>query len=158
MIDRTSRDKLAETLRKYVSGRVTNDMLDDLEINNEDFGVKAIKEASWFLYDDLYEHKAVEKNRIEKEDRHEVSKWILFLQSDEEYLWPKPSIFKSFVSMLTLGLYKSDASNDGDKEAWPFFKNENLKNALANPKLFAGKAHNKTQEITGSRAEHPLVM
>ena len=146
MIDRISRDKLAETLRQYVSGRITNDTLDDLNINNEDFGVKAIKDASWFLYDDMYEHKAVGRNQIKKENRHEVSKWIVFLQSDEEYLWPRPSIFKRLISVLTLGLYTSNTSNDGDKEAWPFFKNENLKSALAKPKLFAGNAHNKTQE------------
>ncbi len=146
MIDRISRNKLAETLRQYVSGRVTNDTLDNLDVNNQDLGVKAIKGASWFLYDDLYEYKAVGKNRIENENRHEVSKWIVFLQSDEEYLWPQPSIFEKLVSILTLGLYKSNTSNDGDKEAWPFFKNENLESALANPKLFTGNAHNKTQE------------
>jgi hypothetical protein len=37
MIDRISRDKLAETLRQYTSGRITNDTLDDLKINNEDY-------------------------------------------------------------------------------------------------------------------------
>ncbi len=36
MIDRTSRDKLAETLRQYASGRVTNYTLDDLQIDNKD--------------------------------------------------------------------------------------------------------------------------
>ncbi len=39
MLDRISRDKLAETLRQYVSGRIKNYTLDDLNINNEDFGV-----------------------------------------------------------------------------------------------------------------------
>ena len=149
MIDRASRNKLAETLRQYVSGRITNDTLDDLDINNEDYGVQAVKDAAWFLYDDLYEHKAVGRNRIKKDDRHEISKWIVFLQSDEEYLWPKPSIFKGLISILTFGLYKNNDSNDlndGDEEAWPFFKNENLKSALAKPKLFAGNAHNKSQE------------
>ena len=73
-------------LRQYVSGRVSNDTLYDLKINSEDFGVQAIKHASWFLYDDLYEHKANGKHRIEKDSRHEVSKWIVFFQSDEEYL------------------------------------------------------------------------
>ena len=146
MVDRISRDKLAETLRQYISGRVTNDTLDDLNINNEDFGVKAIKDASWFLYDDIYEHKAVGRNRIEKENRHEVSKWIVFLQSDEEYLWPRPSIFDKIISILSLGLYNNQNKCDGDKEAWPFFKTDGLNNALKNPKLFAGKAHNKNEE------------
>ena len=140
MIDRISRDKLAETLRQYVSGRITNDTLDDLKTNNEDYGVKAIKDAAWFLYDDLYEHKAVGKHRIEKDNRHEVSKWIIFLQSDEEYLWPMPSIFQKVCSILTLGFYKLNTSNNEEKEAWPFFTNESLENALAKPKLFSGKS------------------
>ena len=139
MIDRISRDKLAETLRQYVSGRVTNDTLDDLKTNNEDYGVKAIKDAAWFLYDDLYEHKAVGKDRIEKDNRHEVSKWIIFLQSDEEYLWPRPSILQKIGSILTLVFYKLDTSNNEEKEVWPFFAKESLESALKKPKLFSGK-------------------
>ena len=139
MIDRISRNKLAETLRQFVSGRITNDTLNDLEINTRDDGVKAIKDAAWFLYDDMYEHKAIGKNRIEKDNRHEVSKWIVFLQSDEEYLWPKLSLLQIVISILTLGLYKFIISNDGEKEAWPFFTNESLQNALKEPKLFNGK-------------------
>ena len=139
MIDRKSRDKLAETLRQYTSGRITNDTLDDLKINNEDCGVQAVKEASWFLYDDLWEHKAVGKNRLDKVTRNEVSKWIVFLQSDEEYLWPRPSIFQKIGSILTLGLYKLNTSSSEKKEAWPFFTTESLENALKKPKLFSGK-------------------
>jgi hypothetical protein len=33
MIDRPSRDKLAEALRQYVSGRITNDTLDDIKVD-----------------------------------------------------------------------------------------------------------------------------
>ena len=139
MIDRISRNKLAETLRQYTSGRITNDTLDDLKINNEDYGVQAIKEVSWFLYDDLYQHKAVGKNRIEKDNRNEVSKWILFLQSDEEYLWPRPSILQKIGSILTLGLYKLNTPSNEEKEIWPFFTTESLENALKKPKLFRGK-------------------
>jgi len=139
MIDRISRDKLAETLRQYTSGRITNDTLDDLKINNEDYGVLAVKEASWFLYDDLYQHKAVGKNSIDKDNRHEVSKWIIFLQSDEEYLWPRPSIIQKISSILTLGLYKLKTLSNEEKEAWPFYTNESLENALKKPKLFSGK-------------------
>jgi len=139
MIDRLSRDKLAETLRQYVSGRVTNDTLDDLKTNNEDYGVKAIKDAAWFLYDDLYEHKAVGKHRIEEDNRHEVSKWIVFLQSDEEYLWPRPSILQKIGSILTFGFYKPTTTSNEEKEVWPFFTNESLESVLKKPKLFSGK-------------------
>ena len=139
MIDGISRDKLAETLRQYTSGRITNDTLDHLKINNEDYGVQAIKEASWFLYDDLYEHKAIGKNRIEKENRHEVSKWIIFLQTDEEYLWPRPTILQKISSILTLGFYKSYALSNEEKEIWPFLTKDSLEDALKKPKLFSGK-------------------
>ncbi|WP_292657881.1 hypothetical protein [Nitratifractor sp.] len=143
MIDRISRDKLAETLRQYVSGRVTNDALDNLEINTKDDGVIAIKDAAWFLYDDLYQHKAIGKHRIEKDNRHEVSKWIIFLQSDEEYLWPRPTTFQKLFSILTLGFYKVNNSNKGEKEAWPFFTMESLENALKKPKLLNGETKKK---------------
>ena len=138
MVDRASRDRLAETLRQYVSGRVTNYALDDLEINSEDDGVQAIKRAAWFLYDDLHKHKAVGRHHIEKDNRHEISKWIVFLQSDEEYLWPRPSILKIIGSILTLGFYKPYALEYGEEEAWPFFASESLENALKKPKLFGG--------------------
>ena len=139
MIDRQSRDKLAETLRQYVSGRVTNDSLAALQIDYEDYGVEAIKNASWFLYGDLYEHKAIGRHHIEKDDRHEVSKWIVFLQSDKEYLWPRPSIVQKILLVLTLGLYKFNNPNNGEKEAWPFFTKQSLENALKEPKPFSAK-------------------
>ena len=139
MIDRVSRDKLAETLRHYVSGRVSNDELDNLDIKSDDLGVKAIKDASWFLYDDLYEHKAVGRNRINKGSRHEISIWIVFLQSEKEYVWLKPSVVQKLVSILTLGFYKKKCLHKGDKEGWPFFKNKDLESAKKKPKLFRGK-------------------
>ena len=148
MIDRDSRDKLAEALRQYASGRITNYALDDLQVNNQDQGVEAIRRAAWFLYDDLHQHKAVDNYKLDKENKHKISQCIVFLQSDEEYLWTIPSIRQILITIFTFGLYKQDSliDKDGDEDAWPFFKNEDLKNAQGKPKLFAGKTHNKTQE------------
>ena len=145
MIDRVSRDKLAETLRQYVSGRITNYTLDDLQTNNKDQGVKAISHAAWFLYDDLHEHKAVGNYKLDKENKHDISKCIVFLQSNEEYLWSNPSIRQNLITIFTFGLYKkiSLTDKDGDVKAWPFFKNKELKNAQKNPKLLAGNAQEK---------------
>ena len=52
MIDRPSRNKLATAIRQYVSGRITNDNLDDIEIDWRDSGALAVKERAWSLYDD----------------------------------------------------------------------------------------------------------
>jgi len=134
MIDRKSRDMLSETLRQYISGRVTNDTLYNLEIKSEDRGIWAIRHAAWFLYDDLYEHKAVGKHAIKGKYRDEVSKWIVFLQSDQEYLWP--SMFQRFLSVLTLKFFKI---NKSDKEVWPFFTKKDFNKALKNPKLLNKK-------------------
>ncbi|MGZ5567444.1 MAG: hypothetical protein ACXWKG_10545 [Limisphaerales bacterium] len=53
MIHRASRDKLATALRQYVSGRITNDDLDDIDVDWRDRAAVAVKERSWSLYDDI---------------------------------------------------------------------------------------------------------
>ena len=147
MIDRPSRDKLAEALRQYVSGRITNDTLYDIKVDERDNGAVAVKEAAWYLYDDLHEHKAADGFYIDKKDRKEIAIWIVFLQSDEEYIWPKMSIPDFILSMLTFGLYRKIQLNRwkkiGDLSVWPFGSENKLRKATAKPKLFAGKAHNK---------------
>lgn len=56
MIHRDSRNRLAEALRHYVSGRITNDELDDVEVDWRDRGAVAVKQMAWQLYDDLRTH------------------------------------------------------------------------------------------------------
>ena len=150
MIDRTSRDKLAEALRQYVSGRITNDTLDDIEVDKRDHGAVAVKQTAWYLYDDLHEHKAVGNFYIDKKDRKEIARWIVFLQSDEEYIWPKMSILDFILSMLTFGLYRKVLQKrwekSGDLSSWPFGSKDDLSKSAALPKLLAGKAHNKAKE------------
>ena len=150
MVDRSSRDKLAEALRQYVSGRITNDTLDDIKVDKKDHGAVAVKEASWYLYDDLHEHKAVESFYIDNKGRKEIARWIVFLQSDEEYIWPKMSILGFILSMLTFGLYRKMQQKRwkkvGDLSVWPFGSKNDLNKAIVKPKLLAGKAHNKSKE------------
>ncbi|MDR2690346.1 MAG: hypothetical protein LBB76_11400 [Azoarcus sp.] len=94
MIDRESRDALAQALRHYVAGLITNDDLDDIVVTvlcdaRSDRGVVAVAEMAWTLYDDLHKHRATGKHALDKEGRHEVARWIAFLYSDEEYFWPE---------------------------------------------------------------------
>ena len=130
MIDRKSRDKLAETLRQYVSGRITNFTLDDLSIKSKDRGVIAVRRTAWFLYDDLHEHKARGKYSIEGKNRDEVSRWIVFLHSDQEYLWPP--IHQKLLSILTFGFFKISS---GDEKVWPFFDKKDFDKELRTPRL-----------------------
>ena len=56
MIHRESRDRLAEALRQYVSGRITNDDLDSVDVDWRDRGAIAIQCMAWQLYDDMRTH------------------------------------------------------------------------------------------------------
>jgi len=148
MIDRLSRDRLVEALRQYVLGRITNVTLDDIELDDSDHGAVAVKQAAWHLYDDLHEHKAVDNFYIDKKERKEIARWIVFLQSDEEYIWSKMSILDFTFSMLTFGLYRKIQQNRwksvGDLSVWPFNSQIDLKKATAKPRLLAGKAQKTT--------------
>ncbi len=83
MIDRPSRDKLAEALRQYVSGRITNDTLDDIKVDERDNGAVAVKEA---VYNDLHEHKAVDGFYIDKKDQRKLIRLDIEEVMDEMYL------------------------------------------------------------------------
>jgi hypothetical protein len=90
MIDRVSRDALAQALRHYVAGLITNDDLDDvITMRGPDRGVVAVSEMAWTLYDDMVEHRATGEHALDKEGRHEIVRWIAFLYSNEEYSWPE---------------------------------------------------------------------
>lgn len=142
MIDKVSRDKLAEALRQYVSGRITNYTLDDIKVDKRDHGAAEIKLAAWYLYDDLHEHKALDSFYIDKENRKEIARWIVFLQSNEEYIWPKMKIVDMLLSILTFGLYGKVIQKRwkklGDTSVWPFDSDKKLKKALEKPRLLAG--------------------
>ena len=106
MIHRESRNRLAEALRHYAAGRITNDDLDSVEIDWRDRGAIAVNEMAWGLYDDHDVHKATGRYQLDRDARRAISKWIVFLHSDCEYIWPEYS-FLQFVNwpmnFLTFG-------------------------------------------------------
>ena len=79
MIHRESRDRLAEALRQYVSGRITNDELDDVEIDWRDRGAIAVKEMAWQLYDDMRTHYVEGDLGKCSEGRRTIARWVIFL-------------------------------------------------------------------------------
>ncbi len=149
MIHRPSRDRLAEALRHYVAGRITNDDLADVEIDWRDRGAIAIYEMSWSLYDDAYEHRAIEKNYIEKAYRRDIARWIAFLYSNEEYIWPEYSFIQIVnfpMNLVTLGWWErmkrrrwEQFLEAGDFSVWPFCSKQELLHITKHPKLLSGR-------------------
>ncbi|MFQ5964961.1 MAG: hypothetical protein ACE5KZ_11850 [Candidatus Scalinduaceae bacterium] len=147
MIDRPSRNTMAENLRHYVSGRITNDDLADSNIRFEDRGVKAVYDMAWQLYDDLYQHKATGRHRIEGELRDYVARWVCFLHTDLEYQWPKYNFIQIKnlpLNILTLGWWEKrkqkkwdEFETHGDFKYWPFISHQDYQSALENPKLLS---------------------
>ena len=147
MIHRPSRDALALALRRYVSGRITNDDLDELVVDWRDRGAVAVKEMAWSLYDDTYVHRAGSDLARGSEARTAIARWIVFLHSDAEYLWPEYSFLQIVnwpLNILTLGWWEKHKAHRwqqfleaGDFDAWPFCARSELEKAAASPKLFA---------------------
>jgi len=155
MIDRKHRDKLAETLRHYVSGQITNDELEDVTTDSRDRGIIAVQEAAWCLYSDLYPHKAKGRHYLNKEVRSTIARWIAFLYSEQEYTWPEYAFDQIDiwgVNIITFGWWKKKKQEEwerfqaaGDIDIWPFRIKEEFQNALHNPKLLANTRAFETQ-------------
>lgn len=161
MVDRPSRNLIALRLRQYVSGRVTNDDLDDAmwEIA-DDRGAVAVSEMAWRLYDDTTKHRATGRHYLSAEARREISRWILFLDTDLEYEWPDysfVSIDPLFLSFFTFGIagmvhnrrWRS-FSAAGPFEIWPFMRQEDLDDAVRKPRRLNGLQRGE-QVVRGNR-------
>lgn len=149
MIDRPSRDRLAEALRHYVSGQITNDDLDAVAVDWRDRGEVAVHQMAWGLYTDTYQHRATDAHAIPPEIRRDIARWIAFLYSDREYVWPEYSFLQIInvpMNILTFGWWERIKKRKweqfveaGDIRVWPFCSKDELKAILEHPKLLAQK-------------------
>ena len=147
MIHRESRDKLAETLRHYVSGQISNDDLDDIVVDWRDRGAIYVSQMAWNLYSDLEQHKAIGLHAIPKAGKQEIARWIAFLYSDKEYLWPEYSfiqITNPLMNILTFGWWGrmkkrrwEEFLEAGDFDVWPFCRRDELEEVTKCPKLLS---------------------
>jgi hypothetical protein len=140
MIDRSARDSLARLLAAFLAGEMTIASLQQSAPQSRDLVVREIVAQAWLLRD---EGPAAEpKTRFTREDRGEISRWILFLKSDLPYRWPTLPTWAriaGFVpSVLTFGLfwypYRRWFETRGDHRAWPFLSEDDLKKARNTPK------------------------
>lgn len=147
MIDRSSRDRLATALRQYVSGRLTNDDLDNVVVDWRDRGAVAVKCRAWCLYDDTYQHRAVGRFYLPRPARDEIGRWILFLHSDLEYTWPDfcfVQIVNWLMNLLTFGWWErrkkerfDQFMTAGDFSVWPFVTRRDYEAVLKQPRYLA---------------------
>ena len=145
MIHRSSREALALALRRYAARRITNEDLDAIQVDWRDRGAVAVKEMAWRLYDDTYQHKAEKRNALDREAKRMVSRWVVFLHSDLEYLWPNytfTGIINWPLNLLTLGWWERRKERRwqqfleaGDFEVWPFLRKEEEKREVMHPRL-----------------------
>ena len=140
MIDIEARNKFAELLHQFIAGRIENFDFEDRVPNSEDPAINEIWwQAGWPLYDDFKTHKLSGEWRIPNQYRRELSKSILFLKTNNEYLWPPKTglypIFVSLLRVLTFGAYKKHhkSTKKLEKEAWPFATLLELAEANDNP-------------------------
>jgi hypothetical protein len=149
MVDRKHRDLLADAIHELIIGHITTDQFDNrlakYRMNPtaspdlwSDSAIGPLTERAWCLYDDRNEYRMVGANKLNRESRAEVLRWILFLRSDAEYRWPPFRFINPFflptsaigclLSLLTLGMWGRKESSRSFKEwmqagefaAWPF--------------------------------------
>ena len=137
MIDRNARNKLAESIRGLASGLITNDQFEDSVPNSEDRAISEIySNGAWSLYSDTHEYKLKGKDKLAKEDKQLVSRWVLFLKSDNEYKWPTITLLETVLCLVTLGLWRRKLrakwSRTGEIEIWPFISNSEFEEAKGN--------------------------
>lgn len=151
-MNRKDRNLLAENIRHYLSGTITNfEFMDRIEPihRTDDKGVRAVESEFWFCYDDLREHKNVGKRKLTNETENHIKRFILFLKSDNEYEWkdPKfPNPIKWLINLFTFGAY-SKKKNEmetqnveiGNEKVWPFFRETELEIEISEPKYMSGK-------------------
>jgi hypothetical protein len=147
MIDRVARDRAALLLRRFAVGRITNDDFErDFPESRVDPALRAVNERAWLLYNDLFTHRLSGDRALTSEGRREVARWVLFLYSDVEYMWPASYSFiqvrADLMNLLTLGWWErrkdsafSAFAEAGEFEVWPFRLSPDYQAALRLPRL-----------------------
>ena len=149
MLDRKARDKAAELLRQFASGRITNFELENRWPTSKDPAIHGLDSTIWCFYDDFKEHKLQGPFALAPEMRRVIARWVIFLHTNEPYQWPNiayPGVRPLHRSWITrrLGLLnlitrkEQRFINAGAFEVWPFISAQSFENARRRPRLLSG--------------------
>lgn len=157
VVDRAARDVAAERLRRFAAGRVTNNEFEGSEPDTRDPAIRAIWDTCWCFYCDMEEHRLEGDFRLDPDFRRMFARWVIFLDSDRPYVWPKirlPGIDpRRRIRRTRLGrLCNLDSVSPknaaaflaaGHYPVWPFASAREYKSALKNPKRLSGQRSNE---------------
>lgn len=160
IIDGQARSAAAEVLRRFIAGQITNDSFEDQVPETDDPAIWAIWDTCWLFYDDFKEHRLDGKYRLSPDLRRQLSRWVLFLDSDLPYQWPKmrfpgrdprPFTMRNPIKrFLTHGSIHPELTEKflaaGHYPVWPFVSVKDYKAALAAPKRLSGGRSRKMME------------
>jgi hypothetical protein len=140
MIDRDSRDRVALALRQFASGRLAQNELyarTTRARDSTDPGVTTLAEAIYWQFLNLGPKRLVGRHALSREARRGIARWVLFLRSNEPYVWPQrgPSFWDVVHAFATLGkswIAKCERwSQTGDEKFWPFVSEQQLARVAA---------------------------
>jgi len=129
MVDIKSRLKLAELIRYVVAGLITVDEFEDAIPVSEDKAVDGIYYiGAWHLYSD-WTDRLIGKNKVSKDNKNIIARWILFLKTPQEYSYPEQRPIDALLGIVTLGFWMKKVEKrfiqTGDTDYWPF-RNKNI--------------------------------
>jgi hypothetical protein len=163
-IDRPARDQLSRNIRLLVSGKISNDKFEDGIPETDDAAAMAFAGMTWLFHNDMHEHRLVGRYAVEASTRREVIRWVLFLDGDLQYRWPKmylpglhplrrvrPALIRwlnwpNAISPEHAAVFLSA----GDRLAWPFISRSEYKIALRNPRRLSGNRNRRPSEAGAS--------
>jgi hypothetical protein len=139
MIDMASRRQLIQMLMELAEGSLARDRFEAQRPRSKDLAVREVAGQAWLLFEDLRQQTRTGRYRLARDDRRDVERWILFLESEREYRWPALPRWARIIgfvpSILTFGLlwrpYRFWFERQGDFRVWPFRDRSELDEARA---------------------------
>jgi len=145
MIDRLTRDCLAEGLRQFAAGRSWSEDFEQRcvlpSMKSQDPAAREIAWAAWCLYDDISDTRLIGRYRLSRENRRAIARWIMFLRSEMAYEWPTYPRWRALVllplDLLTLGttarIRHRKWRRTGEFSVWPYRRWSDYRAAIRRP-------------------------
>lgn len=119
IVDRRSRDFMANAIEDYLDGRIDNWTLDDAHmIVSDDAMCQEFAEAIYFFYDDCSRHTNAGRHSIAPDENAMLRRWIELLRSDVVWQWARTPHPTGFFSKL-ISVFNEKPPYSGNLY-WPF--------------------------------------
>ena len=140
-VDRQARDAAVQILRGFIAGKVDNFDFEAAMPDTRDPAITALWHFAWYFYDDFNRHRLAGRFKLHPTERREFLRWVLFLDSDDPYVWPaKPSDpYRALESILPWQRRRArNFLKAGQFESYPFATRRREKTALRHPRRLSG--------------------